>query len=287
MKHRRMTSVSLRLSAVACLVVPGASGARAAVVLDYNLASVPNTAVATVTATTVAGGLLATDLTRGSGIVATNLTSGFSANNWATTGGRANAIATNQFFQFGFTVEPGGSVSLEQLDVALRRSAGAAPMNFEWQYSLDGFATAGTTISVAGSPYYASGAFTYFGRSSGTAAPPPANFAYMTVDTAGQTDGNLMPPLDLTGVSALQNLSAGASATFRLYAWGTGGGASTNTVALGRNVGPRLSGVAVPEPASCLVTVGAASLAAGLRHRRRRRHGRCGPPAPMPGNLGP
>lgn len=261
----------LRASVFVGLGLTGTIAAQAAIVLDYNLASVPNIAVATVAATTVAGGLVATDLTRGSGVVATNLTSGYSANDWATTtASRANAIATDEFFQFGFTVEPGGSVSLEQLDVALRRSATAGPMNFEWQYSLDGFTTPGTTIAVTGSPYYASGAFTYFGRSSGTVAPPPANFAYMTTDTAGQADGNLMPPLDLTGISALQSMAAGTSVAFRLYGWGTGGGATSNTVALGRTVGPRLSGVAVPEPAGGLLVVGGASLVGILAYRRRR-----------------
>lgn len=250
-----------------CLVA-AVTSVDAAVVLDYDLSAVPNAVVTTVAPTTVAGGLTASDLSRGSGITATNLTAGFSSNNWAAaTASRQNAIDTNQYYQFGFTVVPGGSVSLEQLEVGLRRSALAAPMNYEWQYSLDAFATSGNTISVPGSPYYSTGAFTYFGRSSGSGGVP-SDFNYMTADLAGQNNGNPMPPLDLTGITALQNITAGATVDFRLYAWGDGTGATSNTVALGRNLGPRLSGVAVPEPTS-LILVGGAFLA-GVGFVRRR-----------------
>lgn len=265
----RFSCLCVRLATVVSSVGMYLASTQAAVVLDYDLTAIPNTVVTTAPATTVAAGLSASSLTRGSGITATNLTAGFSSNNWAAlTASRQNAIDTNQYYQFGFTVVPGGSVSLEQLEVGLRRSAIAAPMNYEWQYSLDGFATAGNTISVAGSPYYASGAFTYFGRSSGTGGIAD-NFNYMTVDVSQQGNGNPMPPLDLTGITALQNITAGSTVDFRLYSWGDGTGATTNTVALGRNLGPRLSGVAVPEPTG-LMAVGGACLAVGLSRRRPR-----------------
>ena len=259
-----------QLALVVCSgVVVGLASTDAAVVLNYDLSAIPNAVVTTVAPTTVAGGLSASDLTRGNGITATNLTSGFSSNNWATTtASRQNAIDTNQYYQFGFTVVPGGSVSLEQLEVGLRRSAIAAPMNYEWQYSLDGFATSGNTISVSGSPYYSTGGFTYLGRSSGSGGVP-SDFNYMTADLAGQSGGNPMPPLDLTGIAALQNITAGSAVDFRLYAWGDGAGTTTNTVALGRNLGPRLSGVAVPEPTG-LIGIGASILAVGAASRRRR-----------------
>lgn len=262
--------LSLRAFAVACALQLSAAAATAAVVLDYDLSSLPNAVVLTAPATTVAAGLSATELTRGTGVTAANLTSGFSSNNWATTAAsRQNAIDTAQYYQFGFTVVPGGSVSLEQLEVALRRSALAAPMNYEWQYSVDGFTTSGNTISVSGSPYYATGEFTYFGRSSGSGGVAD-NYNYMTVDVTAQGGGNAMPPLDLTGIAALQNIAEGTTVDFRLYAWGDGTGATTNTVAIGRNLGPRLSGVAVPEPASLGVGAGGLLLVAAGRLCRRR-----------------
>ncbi len=268
-----LRTMTLRLFAIATLtasaVTVGACGAKAAVVLDYDLSNLPNAVVTTVAPTTVAPGLVATDLSRGVGINATNLTSGFSSNNWATTtASRQNAIDTNQYFQFGFTVAPGGIVSLQQLDVSLRRSAIAAPMNYEWQYSLDGFATGGSTISVAGSPYYASGAFTYLGRSSGDGGVAD-NFNYMTASVSDQNAGNPMPPLDLTGITDLQNITAGSTVDFRLYAWGDGNGASTNTVALGRNLGPQITGVAVPEPSGLALAGCGICLAVTAAYRRR------------------
>lgn len=270
MNHSHGQRIIPGIAAIACSVGLGLASAQAAVVLDYNLSAIPNAVVQTAPATTVAAGLSATDLTRGSGLTATNLTAGFSSNNWAgATASRQNAIDTNQYYQFGFTVVPGGSVSLEQLEVGMRRSAVNAPMNYEWQYSLDGFATAGNTISVPGSPYYSTGVFTYFGRSSSGTTPAPEDFNYMTVDVANQGDGNPMPPLDLSGITALQNVTAGSTVDFRLYGWGAGLGASTNTVALGRNLGPRLSGVAVPEPTGLMVVGGAVLAGFGCVRRRR------------------
>jgi hypothetical protein len=252
-------------------VVLIAGSVQADVVLDYSLVSVPNESVASVDPTLVAAGLTATPLTRGPGIGATNLTRGFSANNWTGAGAsRANAIEIGQYFQFGFTVAASSTVSLSQLDVSLRRSAADAPMNYEWQYSLDGFATPGTTIAVAGSPYYATGAFTYLGRSSGSGGVA-SDFNYMTQDVTAQGNGNPMPPLDLSGFDGLQNLTEGASVTFRLFGWGAGASALTNTVAIGRDFGPKLTGVAVPEPGSLLLAGLGGLLACGVGVSRRRR----------------
>jgi len=78
-----------------------------------------------------------------------------------------------------------------------------------------------------------------------------------------------MPPLDLTGITDVQNISAGSTVDFRLYAWGAGLGASTNTVALGRNLGPRLTGVAVPEPSTFALAGTGIGLAAVAAYRRR------------------
>ena len=267
---------SFSFSLAICGLMLTVASAPAAVVLDYDLSGLPNEVIPSVTASSVAAGITATELTRGPGLGPRNLTRGFSSNDWATTtASRQNAIDTDQYYQFGFTVQPGGSVSLDQLEVALRRSAVAAPMNYEWQYSLDGFATAGNTISVAGSPYYSGGAFTYLGRSSGSGGVAD-NYNYMSTSVSDQSAGNPMPPLDLTAITAFQSITAGSSVTFRLYAWGDGGGAATNTVALGRDLGPRLTGSAVPEPAGLVLAGG--GLLAGLGGWIRRRS-RCTPAA--------
>src|SRR5688500_10547056 len=106
-------------------------------------------------------------------------------------------------------------------------------MNYELQYSFDDFATPGIVITN----------FNYFGRDSGTAPATLAPYQWMTTDTPGQGNGNPTWPFLLNGVTALQNLPAGAKITFRLYAWGMGNGADSNTLALGRVNGPALRGI--------------------------------------------
>jgi hypothetical protein len=98
----------------------------------------------------------------------------------------------------------------------------------------------------------------------------------MSESVSEQNAGNPMPPLDLTAITALQSITAGSSVTFRLYGWGDGSGATTNTVALGRDLGPRLTGSAVPEPAGLVLAGG--GLLAGLGGWIRRRS-RCTPAA--------
>jgi hypothetical protein len=124
-------------------------------------------------------------------------------------------------------------------------------MNYQLQASLDGFTTA--PIELA--------SFNYFGRTSGTAPavdPLLENpFFYMTNDLSGRPNtttspGDAIPTVNLAAFSELQDLSGGSEVLFRLYAWGNDATALSNTVALGRMVGPSIGGtvVAVPEPTS-------------------------------------
>lgn len=255
--------------ASAALVALVSITSQAATIVDYNLTGLTTTAPVTTPATTVAAGLTADPISRGAGINPAGLTNGFSSDNWTNVtadGGtidKPRAIAMGDYYEWGFTVDASHTVSLSGFDTNLRRSAIDAPMNFELQYSFDHFATAGTTAA----------AFTYFGRSSGTAPGTITPFQWMTTDTAGQGNGNPIQQQNLSTVAGLQGISAGSTVTFRLYAWGSGsaGAANSNTVALGRTQGPLLTGtieeVVVPEPTSlALCLIGAA---AAFRFRRR------------------
>src|SRR5690606_19538109 len=117
---------------------------------------------ATVAATTVAAGVTPAALVRGPGINAAGLANGMSSNQWSNPedesfdGDRDDAIENGDFYGFAFTVDAGSQVSLDTLDVSLRRSGLGAPDQYEWQYSLDGFATPGITIET----------FNYLGRAS-------------------------------------------------------------------------------------------------------------------------
>lgn len=246
------------------------SALQAATIIDYNLTGAPSSGPpATWPATSTASGITAQDLSRGAGITAAGLGNGFSADHWDTAAGSAASAATNnEYFQFGFSVNPGNIASLSQMTFSMRRSAVAAPQNFELQASLDGFATPGTVVND----------FTYLGRSSGTAGTP-ALYSWMTTDTPGQGNGNPISPINLTATPLLQNIAPGSTVTFRLYGWGNGGGADTNTVALGRSTapdgngsgGPVITGTVtaiVPEPTS-IALVGCV-LIAGMTITRRR-----------------
>jgi hypothetical protein len=255
-----MAVVTLALSTVA----------RGAIIVQYNAAGATTASPpATLTATAASDpNVSAATLSRGAGIDAAGLTNGYSSNNWDPTAASLSAAQTNnEYYEWGFTVNSGYKASISSFDATLRRSALNAPSNFVLQYSFDGFATAGTTAVT----------FNYFGRSSGTAPGTVTPFQWMTTDTAGQDAGNRISTQDLSGISALQDLVAGTAVTFRLYAYGTGsGGATSNTVALGRNPtvdngngqsGAQINGtvVAVPEPAS----LGLALIGGVLAVRRR------------------
>ncbi len=261
---------SLRSQMFAILLSLGWSfSAQGDVIVYYDLNGVPSTAVASVSATTVVTGATAIELTRGAGAAATNLLNGFSANGWDGKTSLAEALNLDAYFQFGLSIDNGYSAALSTLDLSLRRSALAAPSNMALQFSLDGFATSGTTLS----------SFNYLGRTSSTApSPNPIDtdpYYYMTNDLPGRPNsstspGDAIPTVDLSGVAELQGLQAGDQVAFRLYAWGSSSTASTNTLALGRMVGPSIGGTvtAVPEPSSFgLVLLGAVAVIP-LRHRR-------------------
>lgn len=231
-----------RFSLVIAMVLLLSSLVGAATLVEYSLDGVIHSpAPDAVTATTVADALTALDLTRGPGIRAMSLTNGFSADNWHNSRSRDDALNIGAYFQFGFKVDEGKTVSLATLDFALRRSALNAPMNIEVQVSLDGFATPGIVVAN----------MNYYGRTSGSAPWPDPTvndpYYYMKNDLAGRPNettspGDSVPTIDLSSISALQNISGGSEVTFRIYAWGNDKTTETNTLALGRMIGPAIGG---------------------------------------------
>ncbi len=231
----------------------------------------------TLAATRVADHLTVSELTRGPGIAASSLGAGFAANRWnnpnsahnPSTPNRANAIERGDYFEFAVTVEEGSALSLDSLDASLRRSAVNAPLNYEWQYSLDGFATPGITIPPRGLIWselgITSSTFTYRGRTSGTAREYVHPYEWVVGDVPGRPNtgtspGDPIPTIDLALIEDLQGLNGPATVTFRLYGWGNANTADSNTVALGRMHGPRLRGYigeAVIVPTLTIALVGA------------------------------
>jgi hypothetical protein len=256
-----------RVLLIAALAAIAAAQLQAATLVDYNLSGVANTAVPNVAASPSPVGITNIPLTRGAGVNAAPLTNGFSGDMWnRPTPSLENAIANGDYFQWGLGVAPGYTASLSTVDLSLRRSAASSPMNLQLQASVDNFATPGIAIS----------SFNYLGRTSGTApGTPPAPFAYMTTDVpgrlnAGTSPGDPIPTVELSSFAALQNLPGGSSVTFRLYAWGNASTTATNTLALGRMVGPAVGGnvaVAVPEPTTFALVCGASLIGLAIRRR--------------------
>lgn len=139
-------------------------------------------------------------LSRGSGITGTALGRAFSANVWTNSGTKTDAITNNQYYTFAVKANTGYKFSLSTLDARLRRSGATAPNSYIWRYSTDGstFNDIETDIGFTS-----------------------------TADGATQTQ------LDLSLITALQNVPSATTVTFRLYAWGATA-ASTPTFAIGR-----------------------------------------------------
>jgi hypothetical protein len=167
-----------------------------------------------VSSTTTDSNLEISEITRGIGLNASTLSNSFSSNNFSSASLVA-AIAENEYIQFRVSPKAGYKASLNTLDSNFRRS-GTGPSDFQWQYSLDAFQTSGTNIGML------------------------INY------TSTATNGNSQNQIDLSVISALQNVSFPNSVTFRLYGWNastTGG-----TFALGRLAGEdlKINGITTP-----------------------------------------
>lgn len=273
-----------------CCVLLSLATCAQAQILWYDLTGLSGT-----TAPTQSGlpstvpGLSGTPIIRGPGLAPSPLANGFSANRWQNPASSyqpgspslANAIARGDYFEFSLSVEPGYIASLTGLEAWMRRSALNAAMNFQWQFSLDGFATPGTPIPVVGSIWTDLGVtntsfYQYLGRTSGTDPGNVQLYDWVLKDIPGRPNtttsvGDPIPLIDLSGISELQNLSGGTTITFRLYGWGNDSTADSNTVAFGRVNGPRISGMVtvVPEPSFLSLMALGVGLA-GLRSLRRK-----------------
>jgi hypothetical protein len=248
-KSARCTGTLALILCLTCGVLQSSS-ASAAVLSGWNFnaltGGVGNWGPSPMTPTTMAANLTTVGLTRGPGVsLPPSGTSGSGAarawggNTWW--GGTSspdsldNAITRGAFVTFSLTAAPGYLLSLS--DVApynVRRSA-SGPTRGQWQYQIGSgsFANIGTTITWGGTT------------------------------TAG---GNGQSSISLLGISALQDVPAGSTVTFRIVNFNTGTlGAATgtwylndpsNTVADDFIINGAVT--LVPEPSSCY------SLGAGL-----------------------
>jgi hypothetical protein len=148
----------------------------------------------TYNSTTTNSNLNTSTLSRGAGVSFSSLPRGFGSTGYTLNGTKANAISNNDFITFTVSSKQGYKVSLRTLDATVRRSS-SGPNIYRWSYSLDGTA------------------FTDCG-------PNDVSF------TSTATEGVQQATIDLSSITALQNIPVTSTVTFRLYSWGapnTGG----------------------------------------------------------------
>lgn len=193
------------LTIAAFFVLVASAGVKAQIIAFETAGLAGNDA--TINSTTTDPNLNPSILSRGTGINPNALANTFSAVlfNSSTI---ADAITTNEYLQFTVSTQSGFRVSLTTLNANFRRS-GSGPNTFQYQYSLDGFATAGVNIG--------------------------SSFMY----TGTETNGAAQTPIDLSTIAALQNVTSPTTITFRLYA--AGATLTTGSFSIGRLTGNDLA----------------------------------------------
>ncbi len=205
------------------------SSAHADIITGYNLAGAPGDQAfnpASIQAANVTG----QNLTRGPGLVGVVTANSMNASGWN----------VNEYFSFGFTVDSGYFVELENLQIGTR-SSGTGPGSMGLFSSLDNFGTAITTISQS----------------------PGANFVNSSIDLSslGQLTGTIQFRLAMLNTTSASGGTVGTGGTFRV----------TNYFVAAVDQGSlRFNGSvsAVPEPTA--VGLMALTGIAGMAFRRRR-----------------
>jgi len=148
-----------------------------------------NGGIGTFNSTTTNANLNPSVLSRGAGLQGKSRANTYNSENFTLTTLLADAITNNDYYQFTVSAQSGFKVSMGTLDANLFRD-GNGPQRFQWQYSLNGFATAGVNIGSE------------------------------IVITTNPASGTATPSISLAGISALQNVPSGTTITMRLYGYG-------------------------------------------------------------------
>jgi hypothetical protein len=145
-------------------------------------------------------------LTRGSGFntsgTAVAGTFGGTTISGSSSNSLATAISTNTFFFFAVTPKANRKVSFNRIDTLNIRRSSTAHTTMQWQYQIN------------------NNAFVNIGSA-------------ITIGSVTSSTGNPQRPIDLSGISNLQNIEEGTTVTFRLLAWGatgTGGNFYINNI---------------------------------------------------------
>ena len=188
--------------------------------------------------TTNAAGVTVAGLTRGSGVGTNNSGAqrAWGGNNW-TDASAAVAIASNRFATFSVAANSGNKVSYNAISRFDYRHSASGPTNGLLQYQIG----AGVFNDIATVAY-----------------PTNAN------------SGASLPPIDLSGIAALQDVGAGTNVTFRIVNWGGTSSGGTwyifdvaNSTALDFELRGTVSAAAILVPDLAIAMTHAGSFAQG------------------------
>lgn len=162
------------------------------VILSWSAGSLSGETV-TFTSTQKTNAVATSTISRGSGLEASSLSKGYSSRtnsnlDFSNITDQASAVASNSYLEFSIAINAGSKVSLETIYAKLRRS-GAGAKNYIWSYSIDDSEFVDINAT-------------------------PVSF------TNSATSGVQQEPIDLSTISALQNLESAKVVKFRLYSWG-------------------------------------------------------------------
>lgn len=179
----------------------------------WELSTITGTVPGPLNATQANVNLVTPVLSRGSGLVPGSLNTAYNStqtNVAAPNNTKANAIASNEYYQFTVQANPAAFVSLSSFSARIRRNAAGANA-YRWAYSTNGVTF--TELGTADSSF-----------------------------TSTATNGIDIGPFDLSGIAALQNVPSATTITFRMYVWGAT--SASGGIAIGRfgtgNVGASL-----------------------------------------------
>jgi len=149
-------------------------------------------------ATTADANVTVVGLTRGAGVgtSGTGAANGWGGNDFEEGTNLANAISGENFATFSITANTGSALSLSEIAAYNIRRSGSGPLMGQWQYQVGN----GTFVNIGSS------------------------ITWGAVITAA---GNPQSAIDLTGISDLQNVSAGTTVTFRVVTWSASSNAGT------------------------------------------------------------
>ncbi|MGZ4971822.1 MAG: beta strand repeat-containing protein, partial [Limisphaerales bacterium] len=201
------TSANNTANDVTSINATGGSGATTytGVLAGWDVSGQTNFGVSPLAPTTNAASLTIVGLARGSGvgISGSASTKSWGGNTWNSTS-EAAAISANEFATASITAQTGYKVSISSISQFDYRRSSSGPPNGELQYQIG------------------SGAFTDIAAVSYTS-----------------TTGASLSPIDLSGISALQNVGAGTTVTFRIVNWGgTSSGGTWYILDLGASSAP-------------------------------------------------